>query len=77
MILNHYLVVFAWDSQFRVTDELPQKMVVWIRFPRLPYQYYHCDVLEGLGNLVGKAIPTLEPRIQFVLNSRELRLRLT
>ncbi|CAN0906437.1 hypothetical protein LINGRAHAP2_LOCUS24251 [Linum grandiflorum] len=31
-------------------------MVVWFRFPRLPYQYYHCDVLEGLGNLVGKFI---------------------
>ncbi|CAN0884009.1 hypothetical protein LINGRAHAP2_LOCUS14712 [Linum grandiflorum] len=56
MILDHYLVVFAWDSQFRVTDDLPQRMVVWICFPRLPYQYYHCDVLEGLGNLVGKTI---------------------
>ncbi|CAN0899550.1 hypothetical protein LINGRAHAP2_LOCUS20337 [Linum grandiflorum] len=55
-ILDHYLVVFAWDSQFRVTDDLPQKMVVWIRFPRLPYQYYQCDVLQGLGNLVGKFV---------------------
>ncbi|CAN0905018.1 hypothetical protein LINGRAHAP2_LOCUS23425 [Linum grandiflorum] len=31
-------------------------MVVWIRFPRLPYQYYHPDVLLGLGNLVGKFV---------------------
>ncbi|CAN0928739.1 hypothetical protein LINGRAHAP2_LOCUS36658 [Linum grandiflorum] len=31
-------------------------MVVWIRFPRLPYQYYHHDALVGLGNLVGKTV---------------------
>ncbi|CAN0893285.1 hypothetical protein LINGRAHAP2_LOCUS18063 [Linum grandiflorum] len=56
MILDNYLVVFALDFQFQVTYDLPHKMVVWIRFRRLPYQYYHCDVLEGLGNLVGKNI---------------------
>ncbi|CAN0915195.1 hypothetical protein LINGRAHAP2_LOCUS28987 [Linum grandiflorum] len=32
------------------------KMVVWVRFPRLPYHYYHCDVLNGLGDLIGKTI---------------------
>ncbi|CAN0915080.1 hypothetical protein LINGRAHAP2_LOCUS28924, partial [Linum grandiflorum] len=30
--------------------------VVWIRFPRLPYQYYHRDVLDGLGNLIGRIV---------------------
>ncbi|CAN0872505.1 hypothetical protein LINGRAHAP2_LOCUS10135 [Linum grandiflorum] len=64
-ILGHYLVAFAWDPQFRVTDDLPQRMVVWIRFPRLPYQYYHRDVLDGLGNLVGN---TARPDLQ-TLNS--------
>ncbi|CAN0926310.1 hypothetical protein LINGRAHAP2_LOCUS35272 [Linum grandiflorum] len=58
MILGHYLTVYAWDSQFRISDALPQKMVVWVRFPRLPIQYYHQDILEGLGNLVGKHIRT-------------------
>ncbi|CAN0884223.1 hypothetical protein LINGRAHAP2_LOCUS14777 [Linum grandiflorum] len=31
-------------------------MVVWVRFRRLPYQYYHCDVLAGLENLIGKTV---------------------
>ncbi|CAN0919046.1 hypothetical protein LINGRAHAP2_LOCUS31226 [Linum grandiflorum] len=31
-------------------------MVVWIRFPRLPYQYYNRDILEGLENLVGNIV---------------------
>ncbi|CAN0876745.1 hypothetical protein LINGRAHAP2_LOCUS11476 [Linum grandiflorum] len=55
-ILGHYLAAFAWDPTFRVTDDLSPWMVVWIRFPRLPYQYYHHDVLVGLGNLVGKSV---------------------
>ncbi|CAN0913333.1 hypothetical protein LINGRAHAP2_LOCUS27857 [Linum grandiflorum] len=55
-ILGHYLAAFAWDPSFRVTDDLPPRMVIWIRFPRLPYQYYHHDVLVGLGNLVGKSV---------------------
>ncbi|CAN0925665.1 hypothetical protein LINGRAHAP2_LOCUS34889 [Linum grandiflorum] len=29
-------------------------MIVWIRFPWLPYQYYHGSVLKGLGNRVGR-----------------------
>ncbi|CAN0915189.1 hypothetical protein LINGRAHAP2_LOCUS28984 [Linum grandiflorum] len=31
-------------------------MVVWIRFPRLPYQYYHSGILASLGNLVGRTV---------------------
>ncbi|CAN0829090.1 hypothetical protein LINGRAHAP2_LOCUS1045 [Linum grandiflorum] len=56
MILDHYLVVHSWDPSFRASSNLPPKMVVWVRFPRLPYQYYHEDVLKGLGNLVGRTV---------------------
>ncbi|CAN0837370.1 hypothetical protein LINGRAHAP2_LOCUS1784 [Linum grandiflorum] len=56
MILDHYLVVHSWDPSFRASCNLPPKMVVWVRFPRLPYQYYHEDVLKGLGNLVGRTV---------------------
>ncbi|CAN0826316.1 hypothetical protein LINGRAHAP2_LOCUS648 [Linum grandiflorum] len=45
IILGHYLVVFSWEPTFRVSDDLPSRMVVWIRFPRLPYQYYNRDIL--------------------------------
>ncbi|CAN0826306.1 hypothetical protein LINGRAHAP2_LOCUS648 [Linum grandiflorum] len=56
IILGHYLVVFSWEPTFRVSDDLPSRMVVWIRFPRLPYQYYNRDILLGLGNLVGSIV---------------------
>ncbi|CAN0919041.1 hypothetical protein LINGRAHAP2_LOCUS31226 [Linum grandiflorum] len=56
IILGHYLVVFSWEPTFRVSDDLLSRMVVWIRFPRLPYQYYNRDILEGLENLVGNIV---------------------
>ncbi|CAN0881373.1 hypothetical protein LINGRAHAP2_LOCUS14200 [Linum grandiflorum] len=63
MILDHYLVVHSWDPSFRITPNLPPRMVVWVRFPKLPYQYYQKDILTGLGNLVGRFVridtPTL------------------
>ncbi|CAN1798133.1 hypothetical protein LINPERHAP1_LOCUS21567 [Linum perenne] len=56
MILEHYLVVQQWDKSFRVTNELPKKMVVWVRFPHLPIHFYHAQVLTSLGNLIGKTV---------------------
>ncbi|CAN0925666.1 hypothetical protein LINGRAHAP2_LOCUS34889 [Linum grandiflorum] len=54
MILDHYLVVHSRDPSFHASSNLPPEMIVWIRFPWLPYQYYHGSVLKGLGNRVGR-----------------------
>ncbi|CAN0858626.1 hypothetical protein LINGRAHAP2_LOCUS7367 [Linum grandiflorum] len=56
MILEHYLVCHSWDPSFRVSSDLPAKIVVWVRFPKLPYQYYQRDILTGLGNLIGSTV---------------------
>ncbi|CAN1801889.1 hypothetical protein LINPERHAP1_LOCUS23151 [Linum perenne] len=44
------------DPSFRVTNELPKKMVAWVRFPHLPIHFYHGQVLTSLGNLIGKTV---------------------
>ncbi|CAN1818831.1 hypothetical protein LINPERHAP1_LOCUS28511 [Linum perenne] len=31
-------------------------MVVWIRFPHLPIQLYHKQILSSLGNLIGRTV---------------------
>ncbi|CAN0884555.1 hypothetical protein LINGRAHAP2_LOCUS14875 [Linum grandiflorum] len=31
-------------------------MVVWARYPKLPYQYYYKEMLTGLGNLIGHTV---------------------
>ncbi|CAN1189277.1 hypothetical protein LINPERHAP2_LOCUS39801 [Linum perenne] len=56
MLLDHYLIVHQWDQSFRVSDDLPKKMVVWVLFPYLPIHFYHPQVLTSLGNLIGKTI---------------------
>ncbi|CAN1305099.1 hypothetical protein LINPERPRIM_LOCUS26416 [Linum perenne] len=56
MILEHYLIVQQWDPTFRVSDKLPAKMVVWVRFPHLAILFYHPQILTALGNLIGKTI---------------------
>ncbi|CAN1147691.1 hypothetical protein LINPERHAP2_LOCUS16018 [Linum perenne] len=33
-------------------------MVAWVRFPHLPIQFYHAQVLTSLGNLIGKTVKT-------------------
>ncbi|CAN1846190.1 hypothetical protein LINPERHAP1_LOCUS38123 [Linum perenne] len=55
-ILDHYLIVHQWDQSFRVANDLPRKMVVWVRFPHLPIHFYHAQVLTSLGNLIGKTV---------------------
>ncbi|CAN1170238.1 hypothetical protein LINPERHAP2_LOCUS28878 [Linum perenne] len=56
MILEHYLLVQQWDPSFRVSDTLPGKMVVWVRFPHLPIYYNHPEILSALGNSIGRCI---------------------
>ncbi|CAN1146930.1 hypothetical protein LINPERHAP2_LOCUS15566 [Linum perenne] len=56
ILLDHYLVVHQWDPSFRVSNDLPKRMVAWIRFPHLPIHLYHGQVLMALGNLVGKTV---------------------
>ncbi|CAN1794997.1 Putative ribonuclease H protein At1g65750 [Linum perenne] len=56
IILDHYLVVQQWDPTFRVSDKLPSKMVVWVRFPHIPIQLYHKQILTSLGNLIEKTV---------------------
>ncbi|CAN1762541.1 hypothetical protein LINPERHAP1_LOCUS8422 [Linum perenne] len=56
MILDHFLIVHQWDQAFRVSNDLPKKTVVWVRFSHLPIHLYHSQVLASLGNLVGRTI---------------------
>ncbi|CAI0410917.1 unnamed protein product [Linum tenue] len=56
MILEHYLVVQPWSQDFRLKEKLPPSITAWVRFPALPIQYYHNQILTVIGNLFGKTI---------------------
>ncbi|CAL1398876.1 unnamed protein product [Linum trigynum] len=56
VIFDHYLVVQQWTPSFRVTDKLPNTMVLCVQFPGLPVHFYHQELLFALGNMIGRAI---------------------
>ncbi|CAN1156817.1 hypothetical protein LINPERHAP2_LOCUS21174 [Linum perenne] len=51
MILEHYLVVQQWHPSFRVSENLPTKMVLWVRFPQLPIIFLSSSDPNGIGEL--------------------------
>ncbi|CAN1753345.1 Putative ribonuclease H protein At1g65750 [Linum perenne] len=63
LILEHYLIVQKWDPNFRVSDKLPSKMVVWIRLPHLPIVFFHPRILSALGNLIGSTVKIDAPTL--------------
>ncbi|CAI0398670.1 unnamed protein product [Linum tenue] len=56
VIFDHYLLVQQWTPSFRVSDQLPKSMVVWVQFPGFPVHFYHKEILFSMGNMIGRAI---------------------
>lgn len=56
MIYDHYLMVRTWNIEFNPWTDSVENVMVWVRFPDLPLQYYDEFVLRALGNRIGKTI---------------------
>nr|CCA65996.1 hypothetical protein [Beta vulgaris subsp. vulgaris] len=55
-ILNHYLMLTRWKPDFRPSQSVFDKIMVWIRFPELPLEYYDKEALFAIAGKVGKPI---------------------
>lgn len=49
-------MVRIWSEDFNPWTDSVEKVMVWVRFPNLPLQYYDEFVLKTLGNRIGKSI---------------------
>ncbi|XP_019184629.1 PREDICTED: uncharacterized protein LOC109179582 [Ipomoea nil] len=56
MIMDHYLIVKPWVPDFDPFSDVTEKVLVWIRIPCLPAEYYSLIFLRKLGNKVGRTI---------------------
>lgn len=56
MVLDHYLIVKEWMPNFDPFTDTTEKMLVWVRFPCLPIEYYDSDFLMRVGEKIGKLI---------------------
>lgn len=56
MILDHYLIVKEWYSNFDPATDSTEKMLVWIRFPALPIEYYNSEFLMKIGGAIDRPV---------------------
>lgn len=54
MIMDHYLMVKDWVPNFDPATDETKKLIVWVRFPDLPVEYYDYDFLMKLGEKIGE-----------------------
>ena len=50
------LFITPWFPEFDANSMVVTKMSVWVRLPNLPLPFWHHQVLEDIGNLLGRFI---------------------
>jgi len=56
------LFITPWFPEFDADTMVVTKMPVWVRLPNLPLPFWHPEVLEDIGNRLGKYIISDEER---------------
>ncbi|XP_031120258.1 uncharacterized protein LOC116023400 [Ipomoea triloba] len=56
IILGHYLTVQEWMPNFIPRKNILEKLLVWIRFPALPIEYFEDEFLRKIGKEVGRPV---------------------
>ena len=50
------LILQKWTSNLDLNNDFLTQAPVWIRFPELPLEYWHEDVLVGIANSFGELL---------------------
>ncbi|XP_019176864.1 PREDICTED: uncharacterized protein LOC109172167 [Ipomoea nil] len=56
MILDHYLIVKPWEPDFDPYNDTKEKVLVWLRVPDLPAEYFDNIFLRKLGNRIRRIV---------------------
>ena len=56
MIFNHYLTVQQWQLNFDPNHNSLRSLLVWVRLPCLPIEYFDYKFLMRVGSKIGKSI---------------------
>ncbi|XP_038687586.1 uncharacterized protein LOC119986972 [Tripterygium wilfordii] len=56
MIMDHYLTVREWFPNFDPDQDSMERLLVWVRIPCLPIEYYDYDFLMRVGEKIGKPV---------------------
>lgn len=55
-VLNHFLSVRQWEPKFLASNAKLTYTVIWSRLPELPTEFYDVDILQQVGNKLGKLL---------------------
>ncbi|XP_019161010.1 PREDICTED: uncharacterized protein LOC109157614 [Ipomoea nil] len=56
MVLDHYLIMKPWEPDFDPYNDTTEKILVWVRVPDLPAEYFDAIFLRKLGNRIGRIV---------------------
>ncbi|XVF57141.1 hypothetical protein PTKIN_Ptkin06aG0180000 [Pterospermum kingtungense] len=56
MVMDHYLIVKEWSPNFDPMIDVEEKLLVWVRFPCLPIEYFDYDFLMKVGEKIGRPV---------------------
>lgn len=55
-IEGHFLTVRAWEPNFKPANAVCNMVAVWVRLPKLPFEYYDPSMLKEIGNAIGPVL---------------------
>ncbi|KAL4379615.1 hypothetical protein GQ457_02G019060 [Hibiscus cannabinus] len=56
VIYGSYLNVQPWSRNFSTNSEYPERIMVWVRLPKLPYRYYTKSLFRYTANAIGQVV---------------------
>ena len=48
-ISEHFLTIRKWGANFKPSEAQVSSVAVWVRFHKLPIEYYDAEILRQLG----------------------------
>ncbi|KAI3970709.1 hypothetical protein MKX01_024356 [Papaver californicum] len=70
---GHHLAMMRWATDFRSSESAIDRIVVWVRLPELPLEYYDEKILSDVAGKLGKHI-NIDKTIELVMRGIFARL---
>ena len=61
------LYLNKWTPDFEPTQDVPFAVLIWVRIPDLPLNYWNFDSLEIIGNKIVNYIDRVKGKINFLV----------
>lgn len=53
---GHYLSMRNWEPNFKASTTFVSSVVVWVRLPELPMEYYEPSILRDISKAIGPVL---------------------